>query len=92
MNEFVISADSTVDLPYEFLCKKNVPIVSLSYIIDGSTYKDGEGLTSKEFYDKIKKIDLCLYPAPWWLYNGWGTPKTRAWMRAKGVLRSCLQK
>ena len=49
----------------------------------------GQNGVSKEFYDKIKKIDLCLYPAPWWLYNGWGTPKTRAWMRAKGVLRSC---
>lgn len=55
MNEFIISADSTVDLSYEFLCDKNVPIVSLSYIIDGATYKDGEGLTSKEFYDKIRE-------------------------------------
>lgn len=49
----------------------------------------GQNGVSKKFYDQIKKIDLCLYPAPWWLYNGWGTPKTRAWMRAKGVLRSC---
>lgn len=55
MNEFIISADSTVDLPKEFLAEKGVPIVSLSYLIDGATYKDGEGLTSKEFYDKIRK-------------------------------------
>ena len=55
MSEFVISADSTVDLPKAFLEGKNVPIVSLSYIIDGATYKDGEGLTSKEFYDKIRE-------------------------------------
>lgn len=55
MNKFVITADSTVDLPKEFLEEKQVPIVSLSYIIDGATYKDGEGLTSKEFYDKIRE-------------------------------------
>ena len=55
MKEFIISADSTVDLPKQFLEEKQVPIVSLSYIIDGTTYKDGEGLTSKEFYDKIRE-------------------------------------
>lgn len=55
MKEFIISADSTVDLTREFLEEKKVPIVSLSYIIDGATYKDGEGLTSKEFYDKIRE-------------------------------------
>ncbi len=55
MREFVITADSTVDLPIKFLEEKQVPIVSLSYIIDGATYKDGEGLTSKEFYDKIRE-------------------------------------
>ena len=55
MREFVITADSTVDLPKQFLEEKQVPIVSLSYIIDGTTYKDGEGLTSKEFYDKIRE-------------------------------------
>lgn len=55
MSEYVISADSTVDLPKEFLEEKKVPIVSLSYILDGATYKDGEGLTSKEFYDKIRE-------------------------------------
>lgn len=55
MTEFVITADSTVDLPKEFLAEKKVPIVSLSYVINGATYKDGEGLTSKEFYDAIRE-------------------------------------
>ena len=55
MSEFIISTDSTVDLPKQFLEEKQVPVVSLSYIIDGATYKDGEGLTSKEFYDKIRE-------------------------------------
>lgn len=55
MSKFVISTDSTVDLPKQFLEEKQVPVVSLSYIIDGATYKDGEGLTSKEFFDKIRE-------------------------------------
>lgn len=55
MSKFVITADSTVDLPKAFLEEKQVPVVSLSYIIDGATYKDGEGLTSKEFYDRIRE-------------------------------------
>ena len=55
MSKFVITADSTVDLPKAFLEEKQVPVVSLSYIIDGATYRDGEGLTSKEFYDKIRE-------------------------------------
>lgn len=49
----------------------------------------GQRGASKAFYDKIKNIEVCLYPAPWWLYNGWDTPKTRSWMRERGVLRSC---
>lgn len=55
MSEFIISTDSTVDLPKEFLEEKKVPVVYLSYMIDGATYKDGDGLTSKEFYDKIRE-------------------------------------
>ena len=50
----------------------------------------GQRGTSKAFYDAIKKIDVCLYPTPWWLWNGWtwDTHKTRSWMRERGVLRS----
>lgn len=55
MNEFVISTDSTTDLPREFLKEKQVPFASLSYMIEGNTYLDGEGFTSKEFYDKIRE-------------------------------------
>lgn len=48
----------------------------------------GQRGASKAFYDQIHNIEVCLYPAPWWLFNGWDTPRTRSWMRAKGVLRS----
>jgi len=54
MREFVITTDSTVDLPKEYMQGKGVPVISLSYIIDGITYKDMEGLSSKEFFDKVR--------------------------------------
>lgn len=50
----------------------------------------GQRGTSKAFYDCIDNIEVCLYPTPWWLWNGWvwDTHKTRSWMRERGVLRS----
>lgn len=54
MREFVITADSTVDLPKEWLEEKGVQILSLSYIIDGETYSDMNGLSHKEFFARIK--------------------------------------
>lgn len=54
MNEFLIVTDSTTDLPKSFYVDKGVPVVSLSYIMDGVTYEDMNGLTGKEFFDKIR--------------------------------------
>ena len=58
MREFVITADSTVDLSKEFLEEKGIGIISLSYMLDGVTYKDMDGLTGKEFFDKIRNGSL----------------------------------
>lgn len=54
MSNFIITTDSTVDMPKEYVQEKNIPIISLSYIIDGVTYKDMDGLSGKEFFDKIR--------------------------------------
>ena len=54
MNEFVIVSDSTVDLPKEYLQAKQVPIISLSYIMDGVTYEEMDGLSHKEFFEKLR--------------------------------------
>ncbi|MDD2981356.1 MAG: DegV family protein [Hespellia sp.] len=58
MNKFVITTDSTVDLPKEYLQEKQIPIMHLTYTIDGETYPDMEGLSSKEFFDKIRTGSL----------------------------------
>lgn len=54
MRDFVITTDSTVDLPIEYLKKQENMVISLSYILEGKTYEDLHGLPSKEFYDKVR--------------------------------------
>ena len=58
MNEFVIVSDSTVDLPKEYLQSKQAPIISLSYIMDGVTYEEMDGLSHKEFFEKLRAGSL----------------------------------
>ena len=58
MSEFIIVTDSTVDLPKEYLQERNVPIISLSYIMEGVTYEDMNGLSHKEFFAKLREGSL----------------------------------
>ena len=55
MSEFIITADSTVDMPKEYLVEKNIPMMALTYVLDGITYEDGNGLTGKDFFDKLRQ-------------------------------------
>lgn len=54
MKEFVIITDSTTDLPKSYYQEKGVPVISLSYMMDGVTYEDMNGLSGKEFFDRIR--------------------------------------
>lgn len=58
MRDFVITTDSTVDLPKEWLEEHRVPTLRLAYTIDGETYPDMEGLSKKEFFDRIRNGSL----------------------------------
>ena len=40
MKEFVITVNSTVDLPVEWVEERNVPVIPLKYTMDGETYTD----------------------------------------------------
>ena len=52
MNDYIVTVNSTVDVPREWLRERNVPFVPLKYTIDGETYQDMMGLSPKEFFDK----------------------------------------
>lgn len=54
MSEFVVTVNSTVDLPSEWLAERNIPVIPLKYTIDGESYTDMQGLTSKEFFAKLR--------------------------------------
>ncbi len=54
MNDYIITVNSTVDVPKEWLEERNVPFIPLKYTIDGETYKDMMGLSSKEFFQKLR--------------------------------------
>lgn len=55
MREFVITVNSTVDLPGEWLKERGVLVIPLKYTIEGKTYTDMQGLSPKEFFDKLRQ-------------------------------------
>ncbi len=60
MSDYVVSVNSTVDVPKEWLEERGVPVVPLKYTIDGETYEDMEGLSSKEFFAKLREGDMSV--------------------------------
>ena len=55
MRDYVITVNSTVDVPLEWLEERNVPVIPLRYTIDGQTYTDMHGLSAKEFFAKLRE-------------------------------------
>lgn len=43
MSKFVLSCESTVDLPYEHVAERNLPVLFYSYAVDGISYPDDMG-------------------------------------------------
>ena len=60
MRDYVITVNSTVDLPKEWLEERHVPVIPLKYTIDGETYTDMEGLTAKEFFTKLREGKMSV--------------------------------
>ena len=56
MREFIISTDSTNDLPETYLKENNIAVHPLYYIIDDKEYIPGvEDMPVKEFYRALKE-------------------------------------
>lgn len=55
MNQYVITTDTTTDLPESFYQEHRLPVMSLSYMLEGETYTRGEKeLPAEEFYAKMR--------------------------------------
>lgn len=60
MNEYVITVNSTIDLPKAWLEEKGVPVLPLKYTIDNEHYVDMEGLSAKEFFGKLREGKMAV--------------------------------
>lgn len=58
--DYVVTVNSTVDVPKEWLEDRGVKVVPLKYTIDGATYTDMEGLTGKEFFAKLREGKMSV--------------------------------
>ncbi len=59
--KFIISCESTVDLPYAKMLKRDVPVLFYTYTVDDVEYEDNMGRSSeaqKLFYSQIKQGKL----------------------------------
>lgn len=55
MNKYIITTDTTSDLPDDYLQQYGVKLLPLYYNFDGTVYGDKIFLEPREFYDKMRK-------------------------------------
>lgn len=55
ISNYVLTTNSTADLPYKYFQKRNIPYVVFHYFMDGKEYPDDLGITMPfdEFYGRI---------------------------------------
>ena len=58
MGNYIITTDTTADLPESYIQERGLGIMSLSYTIDGETYDRSHELPVKEFYAKMRNGSL----------------------------------
>lgn len=54
MKKYIITTDTTSDLPQDYLDKHNIGLFPLYYSIKGTVYGEGNVLTPKEFYKEMR--------------------------------------
>ena len=60
MSNYVVTVNSTVDLPKAWLEERGIPVIPLKYTIEDQTYVDMEGLSSKEFFGKLRDGKMAV--------------------------------
>lgn len=58
MKNFIITTDTTSDLPAEYIREHHIGMMSLTYTIEGKTYTWDDPLPVKEFYDFMRDGSL----------------------------------
>lgn len=58
MSQFVISTDTTADLPHDYVKEHHIPIIPLVYKMGDEIYGDEKELSEKEFYDRMRNGEM----------------------------------
>ena len=61
--DFIISCESTVDMPYEYFVKRNVSVIDYTYTINGKEYIDNMGRDAKSLEEFYQLIDDGFLPS-----------------------------
>ena len=55
MEKYLITTDNMTDLPDAYRQEHGLPMMSLTYLMDGVTYTAENSLSSEEFYKKMRE-------------------------------------
>ena len=58
MSNFIITTDTTSDLPEDYIALHHLGILSLTYTIEGQTYSRENPLPVEDFYQKMRNGSL----------------------------------
>ncbi len=58
MKDFIITTDTTCDLPAEYINEHHIGMLSLTYTLEGNTYNWENPLPVKDFYDCMRNGSL----------------------------------
>ena len=58
MKDFIITTDTTTDLPADYISEHHIGMMSLPYTIEGNTYTWENSLPEKEFYTMMRNGSL----------------------------------
>lgn len=62
-NKFVLTCESTVDLPYDYIMKRNIPVLFYTYTINGKEYEDDMGKNPDSLNNFYKMLDEGALPS-----------------------------
>ena len=60
--QFILSCESTVDLPYAYVAGRDIPILFYTYMIDGETFVDDMGRDPDSIPAFYRKLDAGALP------------------------------
>lgn len=50
MNKFVLSCESTVDMPFSYVSGRDIPVAFYTYLVDGEEYTDDMLIDPEAFW------------------------------------------